>query len=236
MIFSLLMLTIYPNVIAPLFNKFEDLKNVELKGKIEQLAGQIHYPLKRIYQMDASKRSSHSNAYLYGFGNNKRIVLFDTLLESRDENILAVVGHELGHWKYSHTIKSMIFSSLQLFIMFFLFGLVFFNSNVYSQFGFGTSERPVVVGLFIFFNIFRPVSILMCMISTCLSRRYEFQADKFSAVDLDMNESLRSALVELQIKNLSAFSVDPWYEWINYSHPHLVRRLEALEQYELKAQ
>ncbi|XP_053991480.1 uncharacterized protein LOC128883297 [Hylaeus volcanicus] len=235
MAFSFVMLTVYPNFIAPLFNKFEDLKNQSLKAKIETLAGSIQYPLKRIYQMDASTRSAHSNAYLYGFGKNKRIVLFDTLLESNEDQILAVVGHELGHWKYSHTLKGIALSSVQMFIMFYLFGLVFYNPYMYTEFGYKENETPVVIGLFIFMNIFKPVSILTSILSTCLSRRYEFQADKYSAVDLKMNKDLRHALIDLQVKNLSAFSVDSWYEWFNYSHPHLVKRLEALEHYEEKS-
>eukprot|EP00826_Nyctotherus_ovalis_P012376 TRINITY_DN1326_c0_g2_i3.p2 TRINITY_DN1326_c0_g2~~TRINITY_DN1326_c0_g2_i3.p2 ORF type:complete len:160 (-),score=29.80 TRINITY_DN1326_c0_g2_i3:373-852(-) len=138
---------LYPNVIMPLFNKYEELEAGELKQKIEELANKVKYPLKRIYVVDASKRSSHSNAYLYGFGANKRIVLFDTLLNSPHEQIVAILctlslilGHELGHWKYMHTLKFFCITVVHLLILFFLFGQFKKSPLLFDVFGFKESS------------------------------------------------------------------------------------------------
>lgn len=143
----LLFMFLYPNVIMPLFNKFEELEAGELKQKIEELANRVKYPLKRIYVVDASKRSSHSNAYLYGFGANKRIVLFDTLLNSPHEQVVGILctlfpslGHELGHWKYAHTLKLFCISTGHWLVLFFLFGLLRKSPLLFDAFGFKESS------------------------------------------------------------------------------------------------
>ena len=134
---SLLFMVLIPVFIMPLFNKFEDLKEGTLKMKIEDLARELKFPLKKLYVCDASKRSSHSNAFFYGFGGNKRIVLFDTLIDQHtEEEIVAIVAHELGHWYHNHTLKNMAISFLNIGIIFFLFSLVINQMDILSSFGF----------------------------------------------------------------------------------------------------
>lgn len=122
-------------------------------------AKEVNYPLKKIYQVDASKRSVHSNAYMYGFGKNKRIVLYDTLLDTGDDRILAVVGHELGHWKLNHTIKNIVISFAHMFIIFYLFGFVLYSDHqIYESFGFYDKSRGfIIIGLILFSNVYGPV-------------------------------------------------------------------------------
>ena len=187
----ILFLTIvWPDYISPLFDKYVPLPESEIKNKIEKLASSIGYPLKRIYIVNGSKRSSHSNAYLYGMFNNKTIVLFDTLIDKsvldlsdifdkkekskevetekedgekkkleegcNEQEILAVLGHELGHWKLSHIIKLMIISQLNLLFTLGVFGLLYQNDRIFAAFGF-IAEKPILIGLTIIFEyIFQP--------------------------------------------------------------------------------
>lgn len=185
---AILLITVYPDYIAPLFDKFTPLPEGELRSLIEKMADSINFPLKKIYVVEGSKRSSHSNAYFYGFMKNKRIVLFDTLIEgykgSEEENkeeeqpssssqseaskpakrskgcnnneICAVLAHELGHWKLNHVLKNMVITEANLFLSFMVFGMLYKNQAVYDAFGF-TGIRPVFIGLYIIFQfIFSP--------------------------------------------------------------------------------
>merc|ERR1719329_1949612 len=130
-------MTIYPNVIAPLFNDFDPLKDGILKEKIEDLAASLDFPLKKLFVVDGSKRSSHSNAYMYGFCKNKRIVLFDTLIKQcTEDEIVAILGHELGHWKMGHTVKNMIMSQAQIFLTFYALSFFVGNETMFNSFGF----------------------------------------------------------------------------------------------------
>ncbi|RWS19350.1 CAAX prenyl protease 1-like protein, partial [Leptotrombidium deliense] len=250
-------MTVYADYIAPLFDKFVPVPEGELRTKIEALASSLDFPLKKLYIVEGSKRSSHSNAYLYGFHNNKRIVLFDTLIEgykpspdSNEENeetdkktdgdkpkskkqgcttneIVAVLAHELGHWKLSHVLKNIIIMEVNMFFSFMVFGLLYENPVVYSAFGFN-NERPVFIGLLIIFQyIFSPYNEVLNFLMTCLSRRFEFAADAF-AKHLNKASDLRSALIKLNADNLSF----PIYDWLysawHHSHPPLLERIHAL--------
>merc|ERR1719253_1429305 len=170
---------IYPNFIQPLFNKFEALKDEELKTKIEDLAKEHKFPLTNLFQIDGSKRSSHSNAYFFGFRKNKRIVLYDTLLHLKHDDILAILCHELGHWKFGHMLWNLLISSTNIFVMFWLYGKVMYSSyskEIVKQFGYGDSEA-VMVSLMIFMMLYSPTQQLLGMCMTMLSRTFEFQAD-----------------------------------------------------------
>lgn len=163
----------------PLFNKYEDLKDGPLKTKIEDLAKSLKFPLTKIYVCDASKRSSHSNAFFYGFCGNKRIVLFDTLIEQHtDEEIVAVVAHELGHWYHNHTLLGMIISFANMGLIFFLFSLVINRMEILTSFGF--TKPSYFISLLLFFMIYTPVSFITSLLMNLYSRGIEFQADKFS--------------------------------------------------------
>lgn len=147
--FSLFINTIYPIVIQPMFNKFDPLPEGDLKKKIESLATKIKFPLGSISVIDGSKRSSHSNAYFFGLWKDKKIVIFDTLLDhnSTDE-ILAVVGHELGHWQGTHQWKRMAVVQIHMFITFYIFNMIIGNTALYSEFSFNT--QPVIIGFLLF--------------------------------------------------------------------------------------
>eukprot|EP01067_Filipodium_phascolosomae_P000468 Filipodium_phascolosomae@DN1369_c0_g1_i1.p1 len=222
------MMYIYPNYIQPLFNKLEPVKDEELKEKIHKLAASIQFPLTKLLQMDGSKRSSHSNAYMYGFWKNKRIVLFDTLLKQPHEEILAILGHELGHWKLSHMIQNMIWASVNMLIMFYLYGQVMYHKELFDSFGY-YDTTAVVVGLTLFSNIYSPISFMLGLLQNLISRTHERQADTF-AYSLGYGKELQSALKAVHANNLGELNPDSWYAWFNYSHPSLVERLALLER------
>ncbi|CDW75638.1 caax prenyl protease 1 homolog [Stylonychia lemnae] len=136
-VFYLVMLQIFPNFIQPLFNKYSELPQGELREKIEALAKRLNFPLQKLYLVDQSSRSAHSNAYFYGFGKNKRIVLYDTLQKQcNNDEIVAILGHELGHWSKMHTIQQLLITWVQFFVMFFLLSFIINNEDIYISFGF----------------------------------------------------------------------------------------------------
>mmetsp|Transcript_34276 Transcript_34276/g.47512 ORF Transcript_34276/g.47512 Transcript_34276/m.47512 type:complete len:446 (-) Transcript_34276:169-1506(-) len=228
--FSLLMMSIYPVLIAPLFNKYDPLPEGKLRTKIEALAASLNFPLKKLFVIDGSARSAHSNAYMYGFFKNKRIVLYDTLLkqcEGNDEEIVAVLAHELGHWKLNHTVFTFTTMQLMTFSQFALFMVVRNTSALYSAFGF--SDQPALISLMLFQQIVAPIDHVVGFLNNMLSRRFEFQADEF-AVNLNYAESLRGGLIRLQETNKSSSNIDPWYSAYHHTHPPLVERLKALHQ------
>lgn len=257
---SLILVTIYADYIAPLFDKFTPLPEGELKYDIESMAKSINFPLTKVYVVEGSKRSSHSNAYFYGFFKNKRIVLFDTLLEdysplnksgeseaeqpesnddvtkSKPKNkkqgcnnpeILAVLGHELGHWKLGHTVKNIVISQMNSFLCFSLFAVLIGRKELFVAFGF-TDSQPTLIGLMIIFQfIFSPYNELLSFCLTVLSRRFEFQADAF-ARGMGKASELCTALIKLNKDNLG-FPVADWlFSMWHYSHPPLLERLRAL--------
>ncbi|XP_034204659.1 CAAX prenyl protease 1 homolog isoform X2 [Prunus dulcis] len=233
-VLSLVMMTLYPVLIAPLFNKFTPLPEGELRQKIEKLASSLKFPLKKLFVVDGSTRSSHSNAYMYGFFKNKRIVLYDTLIQQckDDEEIVAVIAHELGHWKLNHTMYSFIAVQILTFLQFGGYTLVRNSSSLFQSFGFDT--QPVIIGLIIFQHTIIPLQHLVSFALNLVSRSFEFQADAF-AKKLGYASALRAGLVKLQEENLSAMNTDPWYSAYHYSHPPLVERLDAIDKPDKKA-
>ena len=258
--FTLFMMIIYPEFIAPLFDKYTPLPDGELRSQIEELAASIDFPLYKLFVVEGSKRSSHSNAYFYGFHKFKRIVLFDTLLEEsereklkteddkvekEDEDekkddkmkskgcstpeILAVLGHELGHWKLNHVLKNIIIAEIHIFAMFALFGYLYTNQMLYTAFGFA-NERPVLIGLMIILQfITAPFNAVLDFAMTALSRRFEFQADDFAAKVLGRGDKLQSALIKLNNDNLGFPIYDKLFSAWHHSHPPILERLEVLK-------
>jgi STE24 endopeptidase len=212
--FSVFMMTLVPVFIMPLFNKYEPLPDGALKTRIYELAARLKYPLTKLFVMDGSRRSSHSNAFMFGFGNNKRIVLFDTLLKQvHDDEILAILGHELGHWKLGHTLSNFVVTQLYFGAAFYAFSLTYGSSDLYAAFGFNDPERPkpTIVALLLFFQtLWAPVDKILSFILTINSRRNEFAADEFS-VQLGMSKMLQSGLCKIHLENLGAMCPDPWY-------------------------
>lgn len=226
---QIIMLTIYPVLIAPLFNKFTPLEEGSLKTKIEALAAKLEFPLTKLFVIDGSTRSSHSNAYMYGFWWNKRIVLFDTLLTQTNEedDIVAILGHELGHWKMNHTTYNLMIAQVLIFTNFFCYGLVMNSEQMYTDFGFIGGDRPVIIGLMLFSFLFSPVDHVIGFAMNMLSRRFEYQADAF-AKDLGYAHQLRAGLVAISTENKGDLNPDSLYSAYHHSHPTLVERLKAL--------
>ncbi|GAX75985.1 hypothetical protein CEUSTIGMA_g3428.t1 [Chlamydomonas eustigma] len=226
---SLFFMTIYPTVIAPLFNKFETLPEGSLRSKIEQLASGLKFPLKKLFKVDGSKRSAHSNAYMYGFWKNKRIVLYDTLLNHcSEEQVVAVLAHELGHWKLGHT---PVLFTVNQFVMLFSFSLFTFIRNsqgLLDSFGFSGMGQPAFISMVLFQFISSPLDEVIQFCQNLVSRTFEFQADGF-AVSQGVGGHLREALLKLEEENKSAMNVDPLYSSFHYSHPPLAERLKAID-------
>jgi len=229
--FSVFMMTIVPVVIMPIFNTYEPLKDGILKTSIYKLAERLNYPLKNLFVMDGSKRSSHSNAFMFGFGSNKRIVLFDTLMEQVSHNeILAILGHELGHWKLGHTLTNFAVTQVYFGVAFYFFSQCYASNDLYAAFGFDstTSDVPTIIALLLFFQtLWAPVDKVLSFVLTVFSRHCEFAADQFS-VDLDMSQDLQSGLCKIHLENLGAMCPDSLYSMYHYSHPPLVERLSAM--------
>mmetsp|Transcript_22262 Transcript_22262/g.64154 ORF Transcript_22262/g.64154 Transcript_22262/m.64154 type:complete len:231 (+) Transcript_22262:3-695(+) len=219
-----------PCIIQPLFNKFETLKDDDLRQSIEALAGEVNFPLTKLFQIDGSKRSAHSNAYFFGFWKYKRIVLYDTLLHLKRDDILAILCHELGHWKFGHTLVNLCISSAHIFVLFWLYGTVMYSGetsrSIVRQFGYGDSEA-VIVSLMIFMMLFTPTEQVVSLLMTMLSRSFEFQADSFAA-HMGRGAALGSGLLQIHEENKGDLNPDPFYAWYHFSHPALVERLRAL--------
>mmetsp|Transcript_4588 Transcript_4588/g.9254 ORF Transcript_4588/g.9254 Transcript_4588/m.9254 type:complete len:485 (+) Transcript_4588:84-1538(+) len=230
-VFSVFMMTIVPVFIMPLFNKYEPLEDGTLKTRIYELAGTLKYPLTKLFVMDGSKRSSHSNAFMFGFGNNKRIVLFDTLMQQVEEDeILAILGHELGHWKLGHTLSNFATTQAYFGAAFYVFSLMYKSEDLYAAFGFNDPSRPtpIIITLLLFFQtIWAPVDKILSFILTVVSRINEFAADRFS-VNLGMSKKLQSGLCKIHLENLGAMNPDKYYSLYHYSHPPLIERLRAM--------
>lgn len=227
-IFVFIMLWIYPNFIAPLFNKFTELPDGTLKDALYKLADKVEFPLKKLFVCDGSKRSAHSNAYMYGFGNNKRIVLFDTLMNHLEEKqIEGVLCHEIGHWKKSHTQKQMIITFTQIFVLFYVYS--FFRKEASIFLSFGYHEESTFLGLSLFLMVFSPLQFLFTLASLKLSRKFEFEADEF-ADGLGYGDELIHGLIRIHKENLSNLDPDPLYASFHYTHPTLVERIRHLNQ------
>jgi len=228
--FTLIMTMLYPTLIAPLFNKFEPLPEGDLREQIYVLAKRVDFPLTKLYKVDGSKRSAHSNAYFYGFFKNKRIVLYDTLLEQVDnKGIISVLAHELGHFKMNHTYKNLAISILHLLMFFFLFGQSLSNVDLYRSFGFAT--QPAFIGLTLFTYIYGPVEHVVSFLMHALSRRFEYQADEYA---VQLGYDLTEALVKLSESNLSSLIIDPYYSAYHHTHPTLVERIDHIAELKKK--
>jgi STE24 endopeptidase len=227
-IFQLLVSWLYPVVIAPLFNKFEPISDPDLLARIGALAESVGIHVKGIYKMDAGTRSKHSNAYFTGIGKSKRIVLFDTLIEGHThDEILAVLAHELGHWKLGHVRKQLVLSLAVSLVLFFGAFLAVTNPALYEAFGF--PGVVIYAGLYLLSIFAMPAGYLLSPLGAMLSRRFERQADDFAFAKMGSADAMVSALKKLATHNLSNLHPDPVYAWFSFSHPPLVERIRRLE-------
>lgn len=230
-ILAIIFMLIFPTFILPLFNKFTPLdKESSLHKKIEDLSNSLQFPLKKIFVVDGSRRSHHSNAYFYGFGKNRRIVLYDTLLEQMkgdDDLVLAVLCHELGHWQHGHMYMNFSIALIQLLGISFGAGAVVFNQRIYEAFGFHHTDP--VIGVNLFMEVFyQPISEVVGHAFCYLSRHNEFQADSF-AVSHGYGEAMKRAMLLMIKENKDSTTPDPLYSAMTYTHPPALERLQALD-------
>lgn len=215
---------LYSDIIVPLFNKQTPLPEGELRTAIEEFAQRVGFKLKNIYLIDGSKRSSKANAYFTGFGSRKRIVLYDTLTEQMTtKEIVAVLAHEIGHYKYHHIIKDTVSSMLMNLAMFYLFSLVIDSHAIAAAAGCSTPSFHI--NMTVFMLLLTPLQIITSLISNIFSRRHEWQADEFACVH-GMAQALSSGLKKLSAKSLSNLTPHPVVVFTQYSHPTLLQRVE----------
>jgi STE24 endopeptidase len=219
---------LYTLLIAPIFNKFTPLEDNELKESIEHYAQKVKFPLKEICVMDGSKRSAHSNAYFSGFGK-KRIALFDTLIEKHSINeLIAVIAHEVGHYKKRHTIKGMFISIIHTGILFYLLSLFINNVSLFEAFN--MEYISVYAGIIFFALLYSPIELLLSVLMNYLSRKYEYEADAFAAETAKTENSMILALKNLYVSNLGNLTPHPLNVILNYSHPPVLERIKALRR------
>jgi STE24 endopeptidase len=216
-------------LIVPLFNKQIPLQDNELKQKIEDFAKKVWFKLDNIFEMDASKRSSKWNAYFSWFWSKKRIVLFDTLIKDLShEEIVAVLAHEIGHYKKKHTLQMFIFSIIQTWFMMYLLSLALKVDQIH--YALGANIPSFHIGLIAFTILFTPVSIILSLFWNILSRKNEYEADEFAWVNYDAS-FLQSGLKKLSQNNLSNLRPHKAYEFFYYSHPTVLKRLTFLDKF-----
>ncbi len=229
--FSLLALIIYPTLIAPLFNKFEPLRDETMRCRIEALLKRCGFAARGLFVMDGSRRSAHGNAYFTGFGRAKRIVFFDTLLARLSGNeVEAVLAHELGHFKRRHVTQRLVITFAISFGLLALFGWLVQHSWFYSSLGVTpvlTTGNNHGAALILFFLMMPVFLFFLGPLNSLLSRRHEFEADAFAAQQTNPHE-LVSALVKLYEDNASTLTPDPIYSTFYYSHPPAAQRIERL--------
>lgn len=228
-VFILILQPLFTTFIAPLFNKFTSLEEGELRNAIESYSEKVNFPITRIDVMDGSKRSSHSNAYFSGIGKRKRIALFDTLLEKQTvPEILSIVAHEVGHYKKKHIQQGIIISILSSGFMFFMLSVFMKNPQLFSAF---KMETLSVYGSLIFFQIlFSPLNLILSLFTNALSRKNEFEADKFSAETTGEPLNLVSGLKKLTVENLGNLTPHPLNVFLNNSHPPVLERIRVLSR------
>jgi STE24 endopeptidase len=226
-LFILFVNMFYTSLILPLFNKLTPLPDGDLKSAIESFAHKINFPLDNIFVMDGSKRSKKANAFFSGIGKKKKIVLYDTLIDNHTiEELVAVLAHEVGHFKKKHIVWSYVFSVVQIFFMLFVLSLMIFNENL--SIALGGTQQAIHLNLLAFGILFSPISGITGLLMSIHSRKNEFEADAYARENYNGN-ALSSALKKLSVDTLSNLYPHPVYVFFHYSHPPLLQRLSALK-------
>tara|TARA_B100000965_G_C19547438_1_gene738530 strand:- start:863 stop:1570 length:708 start_codon:yes stop_codon:yes gene_type:complete len=224
-LFIVLSIYIYPTYISPLFNKFKNLENREIKKEIEDLSIKTSFSIENLFVMDKSKRSKHPNAYFTGFKNNRRIVFYDTLIDLLSpKEIKAVMAHEIGHYKHNHIFKSLLLSSIVIFIGMFLLSLLVNNPNYIQALNLPLNSASQLLALVFSYQI---ISFFIDPLFSVLSRKNEYQADNFASNHVDKNY-LISSLVKLYKSNLAFLRPNKIYAIFYFSHPTVLERIENL--------
>ena len=228
-LFMILIQPLFTLVIAPMFNKFTPLEKGELRTAIENYAQKVEFPLSRIDVMDGSKRSAKSNAYFSGFGKQKRIALFDTLLEKHsNDEMVAILAHEVGHYKKHHIKVGILISILHTGLLFWLLSIFIDNLGLFEAFK--MKEISVYGGLTFFMILYSPVELVLSVIMNAVSRRNEFQADAYSAKTTEKSEHLISGLKNLSVSNLGNLTPHSLSVLLDHSHPPVLERITALKK------
>jgi STE24 endopeptidase len=230
-VFSLILQYVAPTWIMPLFNKFTQLEPGELKEAILNYARSVDFPIKNVFVMDGSKRSSKSNAFFTGFGRSKRIALFDTLIKNHTvPELIAVLAHEIGHHKKKHILQDTIINILHAGVLFFVLSIFLGSPGLYDAFY--MEQQSIYSGILFFGLLYTPLEMVLSVIMHALSRKNEYEADRFAAETIQHPQHLIEALKKLHTGNLSNLMPHPFYVFLNYSHPPLLQRMRAILRYE----
>ena len=226
--FLILIQPLFTLFIAPMFNKFTPLEDGELKNRINSFAKSVNFPISRIDIMDGSRRSSKANAYFSGLGKNKRIALFDTLIEKHSvDELVSIIAHEIGHYKKRHNIKGIVQGVFQTGIMFFM--LSFFLNNPQLFAAFGVENLSIYASLLFFSILYSPIDLILSFVSNKISRMHEFEADAFAQKSIGTGKHLIEGLKKLTVTNLGNLTPHPLTVWLSYSHPPVLDRIHALD-------
>ncbi|HMU99303.1 MAG: M48 family metallopeptidase [Chitinophagales bacterium] len=228
-VFSVFMAMFYTSWIVPIFNQLRPLEEGNLRTKIEEFAAKVQFPLTNIFVIDGSKRSTKANAYFSGLGSKKTIVLYDTLIaEHSEDELVAILAHEVGHYKLKHIQKSLAIGILQMGIVLFVLSWAVSFPQLTSALGLESNKPVFALGLIAFSMLYAPISTLTGLLMNIYSRKNEFEADNYAKENTGSGVFLISALKKLSSNNLSNLNPDKWYVFFNYSHPPLKNRIEKL--------
>lgn len=228
-VFVIVMQVIVPVWIMPLFNKFTPLEDGELRDAVLKYAGENDFPLANVFVMDGSKRSGKSNAFFAGFGKTKRLVFFDTIIKNHSiDEMIAVIAHETGHFKKKHIISMTILGIIQSGIMFYLLSFFISFKDLFTAFH--VQEISVYAGIVFFGMLYSPVDFFVGLGMMIFSRKNEFEADEYAAKTIEDKNSLITALKRLSSDNYSNLTPHPFYVFLNYSHPPVIKRIERIAE------
>jgi STE24 endopeptidase len=218
---------IAPTWIMPLFNKFTPLEEGELRKSILSYADSVKFSIKNVFVMDGSKRSTKSNAFFSGFGKHKRIALFDTLIEKHSiAELVSILAHEIGHYKKKHILQRMTITIVHTGVMFFLLSIFISHKGLFDAFY--MEQSSIYAGLIFFGMLYAPIELILSIFLQILSRKNEYEADRFAAETTENPETMVNGLKKLAKDNLSNLPPHPFYVFLNYSHPPILDRIRAI--------
>jgi STE24 endopeptidase len=228
-VFQLFLVFIAPVVILPLFNKYVPLEDGELKGEIQEFALKNDFALKGIFKMDGSKRTTKANAFFTGFGKYRRIALFDTLIEKHSvPELVSVLAHEIGHYKKKHIVKSIILSILSTGVMLYMLSLFINNRGLFDAFK--MEHTSIYASLFFFSFLYAPINMVISMFGKWLSRKNEYEADRFAVEKYRKPDDFITALKKLTVSNLSNLTPHKYKVFLDYSHPPVLERIKTIRK------
>jgi STE24 endopeptidase len=225
-VFTLIVQFVAPVWLFPLFNRFTPLPEGELRSAIVDLCDRLHFPVTNVFAIDGSRRSSRANAFVTGFGRHKRIALYDTLIDQhRVDELVAIVAHELGHWRRNHVWKGLALGFVHSGVVFYLLSVFLTHEGLFEAFGVAPS---IYAGLVFFGLLYAPVEMLLSIGVNAMSRRHEYQADSFAAKATEQPAAMARALKKLSVNNLENLTPHPLTVVLDYSHPPVLQRVRAL--------